>query len=303
MATHGSDRAEVVSSDVLEALELPMDKVVQDPELRRVRLVSLGCWCGVKMDFKWLGFGSETLPFDWAMTSMDGILHFLKNDFQGFLEVSSQEVIPDSDGKMVYRSPVHSFWHDDPHSEEDIEKYRRRIARFQSIDAREDPVLFARVACRSSFAYEISKAGKLAERLRRMYGDEAHFLLIIEDQQGGHSGACMVQDVDNLLIYFVPKQEYAEAIITGLVWTARRSIPTIVVGGVEEAARICIEIPGGMAGKGGIRGFDEGVEVPNVWQGSGGLLGKTLQWVGSRMKTMSLQQDNFHWNPFVQWRA
>mmetsp|Transcript_43902 Transcript_43902/g.80228 ORF Transcript_43902/g.80228 Transcript_43902/m.80228 type:complete len:314 (+) Transcript_43902:53-994(+) len=299
MATHGSDRAEVVSSDVLEGLQLPVTKEVRDPELKKLRLVSLGCWCGVKMDFKWLGFGSETLPFDWAMTSMDGVLHFLNTGFQGFLDISSQELIPDSQGKMVYRSPVHSFWHDDPTSPEDIEKYQRRIVRFQSIDASNEPVLFVRVACRSEFAYEISKAETLVQTLRRLHGDEAHLLLILEDQEGGYRGASLVHEVDGLMLYFVPAQEYAEAIITGLVWIAERSFPARTLASLEQAEAMCIELPGGMRGKGGVEGFDTEVEVPNVWQPSDGIVDITLQWIESTMKAIGLHHDGFQRNPFL----
>merc|ERR1719238_420167 len=39
-------------------------------------LVSLGCYCGPKLSFKMMGYGSETLPFDWIRTDIDGFFDF-----------------------------------------------------------------------------------------------------------------------------------------------------------------------------------------------------------------------------------
>merc|ERR1719375_1446250 len=59
-----------------------------------IRLVSLGCYCGPKLSFRALERDAETLPFDWCRTRIDGLLHFLQNDFDKFFHYDTREVVP-----------------------------------------------------------------------------------------------------------------------------------------------------------------------------------------------------------------
>merc|ERR1712232_1452296 len=120
-------------SDLMERLNAGIDAVACSSDTDHVRLVSLGGYCGPKLSFQKLGRGAETLPFDWLRTRMEGILHFLRSDFDGFFEWSSTA----SGGGAItmYRSQYHSFWHDDPNDAGMRERYTRRIKRFWEIDA------------------------------------------------------------------------------------------------------------------------------------------------------------------------
>merc|ERR1712176_1645744 len=90
-----------------------------------------------------MGRGAETLPFDWIRTSLEGLLHFMRSDFEGFFHYTTFK--PKVAGYFdMYRSKYHSFWHDNPDDPGTREKYLRRIARFKKIDASESPVLFVR---------------------------------------------------------------------------------------------------------------------------------------------------------------
>ncbi|CAE8619485.1 unnamed protein product, partial [Polarella glacialis] len=95
----------------------------------QVPLISLGCNCGPKLSFQKIGRGSETLPFDWMQSSLDGILNFLRTDFGGFFDYVTKQKVPGCQAMVMYRGHLHSFWHDDPDDPTMQEKYRRRIKR------------------------------------------------------------------------------------------------------------------------------------------------------------------------------
>ncbi|CAJ1395983.1 unnamed protein product [Effrenium voratum] len=128
---------------------LPDGKSRVDQETEGIMLVSLGCFCGPKLSFKNIGRGAETLPFDWMRTRHEGLVHFLQNgwdertNFNGFFEFTSKKVVPGCQ-MTTYRDYFHSFWHDDPTDPGMHERYKRRIKRFNSIDARSEAVLFVR---------------------------------------------------------------------------------------------------------------------------------------------------------------
>jgi hypothetical protein len=193
-----------------------------------VQLVSLGCMCAPKLSFQQLGRGAETLPFDWMRSRLEGILHFMRSDFQGFYDYTTVKAgcgrTEESPGMTMFRSKYHSFWHDNPDDEGMREKYTRRIARFQGIDAREKPVLFVRAANSTD---ELCLAAEVAGELARRFGSRAQLLLIV-DFQHLVTGPISVEELpDNLLIYFHKKEDrepafapYMKPVKEGLLWAA-----------------------------------------------------------------------------------
>jgi hypothetical protein len=163
-----------------------------------LRLVSLGCYCGPKLSFRKLGFDVETLPFDWIRTRIDGILDFLQNDFDKFFHYDTKEQTSQGTGKqmMMYRSYYHSFWHDDLSDPADIEKYKRRIQRFQAIDAHTKPVLFVRAIGNDE---EIQHLGTLCDVLMKKFGRFAKLLAIVDFQPTDEP--LVISGCDNLLVY------------------------------------------------------------------------------------------------------
>merc|ERR1719473_958127 len=112
----------------------------------KVQAVSLGGSCGPKISLRRLGLGEATLPFDWMRTRVHGVIHWLRHGFDDFLVTHQRIEVSFQDMAMtVYRSPAHSFWHDDIQDEDCQEKLRRRISRFLSLDSAEArPLLFVR---------------------------------------------------------------------------------------------------------------------------------------------------------------
>merc|ERR1712032_1656894 len=141
-----------------------------------IRLVSLGSYCGPKHAFRKIGRDRETLPFDWLYTRIQGLLHFLRNDFHGFFGYQVVERTPHD--VSVYKSYTHSFWHDNPNDPEDQAKYMRRFARFNSIDANSKPVLFVRSVQSTE---ELQYIEELLDELSR-FGKVAKLLVLVDRQ-------------------------------------------------------------------------------------------------------------------------
>merc|ERR1711879_773514 len=99
---------------------------------------------------------------------------------------------------VMYRGCLHSFWHDNPTEPSMREKYQRRIARFNRIDAASQPVLFVRIAATTD---ELLRAQELLGELQKRFGEQAHLLLGLNFQEAV-SGAAFVEGHPKLMIYY-----------------------------------------------------------------------------------------------------
>eukprot|EP00418_Pyrodinium_bahamense_P048063 CAMPEP_0179171576 /NCGR_PEP_ID=MMETSP0796-20121207/84583_1 /TAXON_ID=73915 /ORGANISM="Pyrodinium bahamense, Strain pbaha01" /LENGTH=419 /DNA_ID=CAMNT_0020874655 /DNA_START=73 /DNA_END=1330 /DNA_ORIENTATION=+ len=146
----------------------------RDEALRRLRIVSLGSFCGMKVSLQRLGLGEAHLPFDWIRSRSAGLQLFLRNDFAGFFSVASQCDVPGTNLKM-FRSMVHSFWHDDIKDPEIRKKLQRRIDRFRAL--RDDPsdLLFVR-SCASTD--ELREVEGLHDALQQRFGTSSRRVLL-----------------------------------------------------------------------------------------------------------------------------
>jgi len=169
------------------------------------RLVSLGCACSVKGSFQELKRSRESLPLDWVRTRMQGVVHYLQNEFADFMNFTAQEPVMGNPHQILYRDQYHSFWHDDPNDVPTQEKYRRRIKRFLALDAESESLLFVHAVNHTD---ELCYVDELLQGLVARFGRASRLLLII-DQQKTREGPALVQDRDNLLVYFVLDQENA----------------------------------------------------------------------------------------------
>lgn len=144
----------------------------RDELLRRLHVVSLGSFCGVKFSIQRLGLGQAHLPFDWIRTTSAGIVHFLRTDFQDFYSVATQRQVR-SAGMKMYRSERHSFWHDDIARPEAREKLQRRIQRFSSLrDDRNDLLFLRSCATTDELAGVEELHATLVERFGAGVGDD-----------------------------------------------------------------------------------------------------------------------------------
>lgn len=234
-----------------------------DAKSEHVRLVSLGHNCGPKLSFQYLGRGAETLPFDWNRTKIQGILNFMRNDFEGFFDFVTQQPVPGIDGMVMYRNVLHSFWHDNPTDAGMQERYARRIARFNAIDARQGPVLFVRVPVALD---ELARAEELIEELRMRFGEDAYLLIVINDQATAH-GAGIVEMWPNVLIYFLeadahdirPRAPYSEAVKVALDWIIGKPIAAMKFPTLKAINNVMDPLINGLGGLGGLRPFEEDV--------------------------------------------
>jgi len=196
--------------------------------------------------------------------TVDGLIHFLDSDFDGFFDFVTEEKVPDNSTARTFRSYQHSFWHDDPTTELMRNKYTRRIARFGQIDASSSSVLFVRAAATSE---EVKDAGRLLECLQRKFGPEALLLMVLDFQGKEAMGPITVEGHDNLLLYFLDTvcgiAPYCAPVRIGLDWAAGREIPISHVDSLTAAHALALETDWGLVGTGGVLAF-EGV-FPASW--------------------------------------
>lgn len=144
----------------------------------------MGAWCGVKTALRDLDLGGPSLPFDWIRSSLDSLLHSLRNDFDGFL---AWETVQDSPYKehatphgRIYTTLRHSFWHDDLEDHEERVKFFRRIERFNQLGALGGPLLFVRSL---NSTLELRRAEELLASLEAKFGKGQVWLLLLVDAQ------------------------------------------------------------------------------------------------------------------------
>lgn len=178
---------------------------------RKVQAVSLGSSCGTKLSLRRLGLGEATMPFDWMRTRSIGLVRWIRSNFDGFFETQQRlEVIMQDTLMTVYRSPSHSFWHDDIQDEVCHQKLQRRIDRFfdlvnEKADLPRRPLLFVRSVAGSS---ELLQSEELYETVRERFeacGRRVFLLLIVEDQP--MLGPILHSKYENLVYWVQPMFE------------------------------------------------------------------------------------------------
>ncbi|CAE8695136.1 unnamed protein product [Polarella glacialis] len=259
-------------SDLMD--QLPDGKKRNDDLTRDIMLVSLGCFCGPKLSFKNIGRGSETLPFDWMRTRHKGLVHFLKNswdestNFNDFFDFVSKKPVPGCN-MTTYRSFYHSYWHDDPTDPNMRIRYKRRIVRFNEIDAEVKPVLFVRTIPNTD---ELIDVPELVALLVKRHGKQAHLLLII-DFQNTATGAAIVEGVSNLMVYYLagsahvdseglPAPPYGVAVNLALDWIVGRPVEAMHFESIEKIIECADPTDWGINGLGGLWAFEDTLEPP-----------------------------------------
>eukprot|EP00929_Paragymnodinium_shiwhaense_P080482 TRINITY_DN41980_c0_g1_i1.p1 TRINITY_DN41980_c0_g1~~TRINITY_DN41980_c0_g1_i1.p1 ORF type:complete len:576 (+),score=143.68 TRINITY_DN41980_c0_g1_i1:170-1897(+) len=187
--------------------------------------------CATKRTLQRMCRSSQALPFDWVRATVDGLLHFLEKDFQGFfdytvrkraLAASRQALGPGAAPSRwsMTRSCRHAFWHDDPDAPEMRESYRRRMQNWQAAAFSGRPLLFLRPVLDRD---ELLRAGELFSLLQRKYGKQVCLVLIV-DFQPKTIGTLMVEEYEDMLVYFLGKEDrdpeapYSRAVQAGLSW-------------------------------------------------------------------------------------
>lgn len=176
----------------------------------KVQAVSLGGSCGPKISLRRLGLGEATMPFDWMRTRVQGLIQWLQKGFDDFLSTPQRIEVSYQDTSMtVYRSPTHSFWHDDLQDEACREKLKRRVDRFLALAASKEvasddrDLLFVRGVAGSS---ELEYTEELFEALKQRFeGRRVWLLLVLEDQP--ILGPVLHSNHDRLILWVQPRFE------------------------------------------------------------------------------------------------
>lgn len=226
-----------------------------------LRVVSLGNYCGVRQSIKKAGYDAESLPFDWMRTRVEGILHYMRSDFDGFFNFVTKMDVPNSGigapAMVMFRDHLHSFWHDDPTQEIEREKYRRRIKRFDNL-AKDNPsrvLLFVRALAQAD---ELGKTKDLLAELCKQFGPKAK-LLITVDLQATTAGPILVSSHPNLLAYFnspavhaaaMDGAPYEEAVRCGVAWAlGQEAVGGKAVPSIEALSKLMsLTLPGTVEG-------------------------------------------------------
>lgn len=242
-----------------------------------IMLISLGAYCGPKLTFQKIGRGAETLPFDWCRTRIEGLLHYLRNSFEGFFDFTTRKPVPDA--KMImFRDWYHSFWHDDPTDKGMIERYKRRIDRFDHIGDHSRPLLFVRVAATTD---ELHKVLELLNELLARFGPALGLLVILNFQKTA-SGAAFVEGVPNLLLYFLEGGvharpggvPYRKPVICGLDWMARKEFDAMRFPTLDHVLDCVDPTHWGFTGLGGLRAFEDGQLDLELVERGGAIVGR-----------------------------
>jgi hypothetical protein len=169
----------------------------------------LGNSCGVKLTIQGLGLEEESLPFDWMRTSVDALMSCIQSGFNDYFQgpFHRYDIVFRDAPMTVYRSPTHSFWHDDIEDGETRAKLLRRATRFWDLatDSKCSPgrgLLFVRTCCGTE---ELAKTEALYEVLKARFGCKGrrvHLLIIIEDQ--GLVGPIMHSKYSDLMFWVQP---------------------------------------------------------------------------------------------------
>ncbi|CAJ1358858.1 unnamed protein product, partial [Effrenium voratum] len=223
----------------------------------RVRVVPLGFSGLVKATVLAMGLPTEELPFDWLQISDAGLLHFLRKGFEapireglgaggqrpmekrGFFDFATRREVPGT-SLMMCRSHLHSFWHDDPADPKVRSKFEQQFERFNVLGKSGDTLLFVRAVATT---YELGRAWELSQALSKKFGQQA-VLVIICDFQSSSTGPMMVENVDDIMVYFLEAEAhkdqapYRKPILMGLHWLSGKELPMSIaadfkVGGLS----------------------------------------------------------------------
>jgi hypothetical protein len=118
-------------------------------QIKYDNFISLGYFCGVAQDLEKLGLRNTSSPFDWCLTSFEGVIRLIDNEFSGFMDYKNLAQNTNQRTQYVDTQYGVCFVHEfskyktlDEQFESVKEKYLRRIDRFKGNIKK--PTLFVR---------------------------------------------------------------------------------------------------------------------------------------------------------------
>ena len=152
------------------------------------RWVSLGGWCGPSLMLSKLSKrpAHDQLPFDMVRCSLDGVVHFAKNGFDGFFPAKQPPFVPDPVSIwLLFRGQHTCFTHFDLNSPAVQYTFAERFKQWEAMVRHADaPVLFLRTSIAQNPLDEIKYVSMfqkvLDEQSRGML--DHRFALVMHDQ-------------------------------------------------------------------------------------------------------------------------
>lgn len=178
------------------------------------KIVSIGGWCGVAAVLrKETALCREAFPFDYILSSFQGVIHFLKNDFDAFFPENPVPRFEDGFTKFFGRHTI--FLHHDLQKTEVVEAFRRRIKRFLSMLAQEtDPVLFVRAS--GPHFDEAHHIPEFVSVIRERFPALKFRLLFMSHYQG--EGEKFQSTDRDVIVHYLETEEFREDEYLTRVW-------------------------------------------------------------------------------------
>lgn len=198
----------------------------------------------------------ETSPFDGAFITGEGVLHFLRNDFHGFLDVAKPIRIEGSPF-MVRRSSYHSFW--DVNPEIRLRQAEMNIRSFRHLLGSNRVKLFVRALATGD---ELPLLGEIHEALCK-HSPGALLLAIVGGQERktltvATNYSVLVQFIEEDPIQTGLLQSYAEPVRRSLDWAVGKELKAGVVPDFAALKGLLSPLPPApLVGPGNVPIFEE----------------------------------------------
>lgn len=147
--------------------------------------IGIGGWCGTAFGLKGSNLRTHSLPFDWVRSKFEGIIDCLDNNFNNFLPKTYESEKIGKNKIGVHRGRLFSFYHDDfdNHLEIEIEKYERRIDRFQQFLQSDEKITFIRTTVTEDYMNEINLSDTFHAAMNKNYPNTEYRLVFIVPEQ------------------------------------------------------------------------------------------------------------------------
>jgi hypothetical protein len=162
----------------------------------------------MKFSIQRLGLGNAHLPFDCIRTSSAGVRHFVSTGFQNFYCIATQQEVPSARMKM-FRSEMHSFWHDDVSNPEARAKLQRRIDRFQKLEHEPADILFVRSTVTTDEVSEVEELYKVLQA-KFGHGQRRVLLALAVVGQDNFVGPIFHESVPGIVFFLQPCASHEE---------------------------------------------------------------------------------------------
>jgi len=196
-------------------------------------LVSLGYHEFLGRALEMAKLNVEDSPFEGAFVRLSGVLHFLRNDFEDFFELSEPKQVPGTTFS-VSRSGYHSVWEQDGENRRQASK--EKIKSFRQLAQNQRAKVFLRAAASPD---ELSMLGELYSELSRCF--QGHVMLLVMLGGQPENRTVTIEGQYNIMVQFLKEdksnpggvQNYIAPVKQSLDWAVGRDFKVGIVSDFE----------------------------------------------------------------------